>query len=310
VLAALLLSALAGCSARADGPDGRPSTPRPATSTAASPSGSTTLALIGDFGNCGPGAARVADMIGTWDVAAVATAGDNTYEVPGCTPFTDSVGDYYDEYVHDPAGPRFFPALGNHDYDNVGAGLAAYRDYFTYLSTEADPQQRWYDAEVGGIHLFVLDSQAAPANIDAQRAWLQRRLAASRVDAPAAWNVVVLHEPPFTSGKHEPDTAFRPAAGWDYAGWGADVVVAGHQHIYEDVVVDGFHYVTAGIGTNGLSRGGCPSRLVAGSQVCTEDEGALRMVATPTSLTFEYRTPGTTGTGVVEDTVTLSPQSR
>jgi hypothetical protein len=248
-------------------------------------------------------------MIDTWDVSAVATAGDNTYEVPGCTPFTDSVGDYYDEYVNDPAGPRFFPALGNHDYENEGAGLAAYRDYFAYLSTEADPQQRWYDTEVGGIHLFVLDSQAGPTDIDAQRAWLQHGLEASRASDPAAWNVVVLHEPPFTSGKHEPDTAFRPAAGWDYAGWGADVVVAGHQHIYEDVVVDGFHYVTAGIGTNGLSRGGCPAQLVAGSRVCTEDEGALRLVATPTSLTLEYRTPGSTGAGVAEDTVTLTRPS-
>ena len=261
--------------------------------------------MVADFGNCGPGAARVADMVDSWDVAAIATAGDNTYEVQGCDAFTDSVGDYYDEYVRDPAGARFFPALGNHDYENEGAGLAAYRDYFSYLSAQADPQQRWYDVTVGDIHLFVLDSQAPEQDVEAQRAWLKDALARSRADQPTAWNVVVLHEPPFTSGRHAPDTAFRPAAGWDYEGWGADVVVAGHQHIYEDVVVDGFHYVTAGIGTNGLSRGGCPSRLVAGSRVCTDDEGALRLLAAPASLTIEYRTPSP-GDDVVKDTISLS----
>lgn len=301
-LTALVAVALAGCSAGAEGRDVTTSGPTPTAST----SESTTLAVIGDFGNCGPGATRVAEMIDTWRVAAVATAGDNTYEVAGCTPFTDSVGDLYEAYVHDPAGPRFFPALGNHDYDNEGAGLERYRAYFSYLSTEADPQQRWYDVEVDGIHLFVLDSQVAPADVDAQKSWLQGALARARADDPSDWNVVVLHEPPFTSGRHKPDTAFRPAAGWDYAGWGADVVVAGHQHIFEDVVVEGVHYVTAGIGTNGLSRGGCPAQLVAGSRVCSEDEGALRLVAIPASLTLEYRTPEGTGSGVVEDTVALS----
>ncbi|WP_345206164.1 metallophosphoesterase family protein [Fodinibacter luteus] len=267
----------------------------------------TTLALIADFGNCGPGAARVATMVDAWAVDAVATAGDNTYDDdPGCTPFTESVGDYYDSYVNDPDGPRFWPALGNHDYEDPNAGLAKYRDYFTYLSTEADAQQRWYDVTVGGIHLFVLDNDAPDADLAAQRTWLRERLAASRAADPTTWNVVVFHRPAFTSASHPDEVAMRPDAGWDYRGWGADIVIAGHQHVYEDVVVDGMHYVTAGIATNGLERGGCDAELTTGSRLCREGvEGALRIVATAASLTLEYRQPGD-GSGTVLDTIGLT----
>jgi len=230
-------------------------------------------------------------MIDTWNVAAVATAGDNTYVEDDCAPFTESVGDYYGAYLHDPAGPRFFPALGNHDYENEGAGLAAYGDYFSYLSTDADPQRRWYEVSVGGISVFVLDNDASEADLAAQRIWLRESLQASRAQDPTTWNVVVFHKPAFTSGSHDAQTAMRPAAGWDYQGWGADIVIAGHQHVYEDVVVDGLHYVTAGIGTNGLDRGGCKQERTEGSRVCLVGEGAVRMVSTPTVLTVEYRQP-------------------
>ena len=270
---------------------------------------STTLALIADFGNCGPGAQRVADMVDTWEPAAVATAGDNTYDEPGCTPFTDSVGAYYDAYIEDPDGPRLFPALGNHDYEDEGAGLAAYRSYFSYLPTDADPQQRWYSARVDGVHLFVLDNDAPAADLAAQQRWLRDGLAASRAADATVWNVVVLHKPPFSSGSHEDEVAMRPAAGWDDRAWGADVVVAGHQHVYEDVVVDGLHYVTAGIGTNGLDRGGCDARLTTGSRTCLEGEGAVRLTATPKSLVLEYRAPDG-GAGTVRDTISLTRGSR
>lgn len=278
-----------------------------ATGTATQPPAQTTLAMIADFGNCGPGAQRVADMIDTWDAAAVATAGDNTYaDDPSCTPFSDSVGDFYGDWVENPDGPRFWPALGNHDYKDKGAGLEKYRAYFSYLSTEADPQQRWYDVKVGGIHLFVLDNDAPDADLATQQTWLREGLAASRADDPSTWNVVVFHKPAFTSASHPDEVAMRPDAGWDYRGWGADIVIAGHQHVYEDVVVDGMHYATAGIATNGLERGGCDAELTSGSRLClTGVEGALRLVATPASLTLDYRQPSDAG-DVVLDVITLS----
>jgi predicted phosphodiesterase len=314
LVAASLITGWVLLSQRGDEGATAASSPTPATSTAPSPTSATptpaaatTLALIADFGNCGPGAQRVADMIDTWDAAAVTTAGDNTYnDDPTCTPFTDSVGDFYGDWVEDPEGPRFWPALGNHDYEDKGAGLEKYRAYFTYLPTEADPQQRWYDVKVDGIHLFILDNDAPDADLAAQQVWLRERLTASRAQDPAAWNVVIFHKPAFTSASHPDEVEMRPDAGWDYRGWGADVVIAGHQHAYEDVVVDGMHYVTAGIATNGLERGGCDDELTDGSRLClTGVEGAMRLDATATSLRMEYRQPSDAGE-VVLDAIELT----
>ncbi len=161
--------------------------------------------------------------------------------------------------------------------------------------------------EVGGIHLFVLDNDAPDADLAAQQTWLREGLAASRADDPSTWNVVIFHKPAFTSASHEDEVAMRPDAGWDYRGWGADIVIAGHQHVYEDVVVDGMHYVTAGIATNGLERGGCDDELTDRQPPVPHRGGgcALRLVATPTSLTLDYRQPSDAG-DVVLDVITLS----
>lgn len=267
-------------------------------------SGPTTLALVTDIGNCDEGEAQVADMVDAWRPEAIASAGDNTQSVQDCIPYADSVDDYYREYTRGPTGPRFWPVLGNHDYDNEGAGLAAYQAYFSYLSGEADPQRRWYAKKVGSIHLFMLDSDAAEADLAAQRTWLRTALTAARAAEPARWNIVVFHRPAYSSGSHGQFTPMSAAAGWDYRGWGADIVVNGHQHLYEDVVVDGLHHVTAGVGASDIARP-CPAERVAGSRLCLTGPGAIRVTATPARLLLEFHQP-VGGSDVVKDVITLA----
>ena len=156
----LLAAVLAGCTS------GAGAATTTATVSPSQGSAPTTLALVADFGRCDKAEAQVADMVLGWEPEAIATAGDNTYvEKKGCAPFTQSVGDYYGSYVTGPGGPRFWPVLGNHDYENRNAGLDVYRDYFSYLSDAADPKQRWYEKKVGGIHLFMLDNDAPEADL-------------------------------------------------------------------------------------------------------------------------------------------------
>ncbi len=294
----ILAGALAGCSS-----DSGVST------ASASPTGTsapTTLALIADFGRCDKAEAQVAEMVLAWQAEAIATAGDNTYVDKGCVPFTESVGDYYDSYVTGPDGPRFWPVLGNHDYENDNAGLDVYRDYFSYLPDAADPEQRWYEQKVGGIHLFMLDNDAPEADLAAQRAWLKTTSARVRAEDPDAWTIAVFHRPAHTSGTHPGFEPMSEDAGWDYAGWGIDMVIAGHQHIYEDVLVDGLHHVTAGEAAFGNERP-CPAqdKLVEGSRVCIDGPGAMLLTSTPASLKLEWRQPGD-GADVVRDTIDLT----
>ncbi|MGB7817351.1 MAG: metallophosphoesterase [Ornithinibacter sp.] len=301
----LLATVFAGCSTDS----GASPASEQASTAPASPTQSaepTTLAFIADFGRCDDAQAEVATMVLGWEADAIATAGDNTYVEEGCEPFTESVGDYYGDYVTGPEGPRFWPALGNHDYENANAGLDAYRDYFSYLPDSADPEQRWYDMKVGGIHLFVLDNDAPAADLAAQQDWLESTSARVRAEEPDAWNIAVFHRPAHTSGIHPGFEPMSEAAGWDYTGWGIDVVVVGHQHIYEDVLVDGLHHVTVGEGANGSERP-CPveAERVEGSQVCIDGPGAMLVTSTPASLTLEWRMPGD-GADVVKDTIDLT----
>ncbi|WP_166793278.1 metallophosphoesterase family protein [Cryobacterium lactosi] len=278
---------------------------RPSASAEPTPPPPTRLALISDFGTCDAGEQWAADQADAWAVDAIVTAGDNSQNVAGCIPYAESVWGYFDRGRDGQGTPPLWPTLGNHDYTDAGAGLDAYRAAFPYLSTAADAQQRWYTQDVGDVTLFVLDSETTPEELEIQRGWLKETLADQRAARPDAWNVVLFHRPAYTSGVHEDNREMRPTAGWDYAGWGADIVIAGHQHIYEDVVVDGLHYLTAGLGGTANYRE-CPLELREGSRLCLDGTGASVIEATADQFVLQYYRPDAEGKSTLEDTIRLS----
>jgi predicted phosphodiesterase len=297
-LAAVLL--LAGCVLV---PPGH-SDPEPSDSAHPSPALVTRLALISDFGACDAGEQWAADQVASWDVDAIVTAGDNTQDVAGCIPYSESVWGYFERGRDEAAAPPLWPTLGNHDYSDDGAGLDAYRAAFPYLSTAADAKQRWYTQDVGNVTLIVLDSETPPEDLQIQRTWLKETLTERRAVRPDAWNVVLFHRPAYTSGHHDDNREMRPTAGFDYAGWGADIVISGHQHIYEDVVVDGLHYLTAGLGATANHRP-CPVELREGSRLCLEGTGVSVIEATADQFVLRYYQPGAEGEAMLADTIRL-----
>ena len=60
----------------------------------------------------------------------------------------------------------------------------------------------------------------------------------------SAWQVVYFHLPPYSSGYQGSVDWMR----WPFAAWGADVVLSGHDHLYERLEVDGIPYVINGLG--------------------------------------------------------------
>ena len=56
-----------------------------------------------------------------------------------------------------------------------------------------------------------------------------------------------MHYPPYSSGTHGSTDWAR----WSYAAWGADVVLAGHDHTYERLDVNGLTYIVNGLGGMG-----------------------------------------------------------
>ncbi|MCA1664452.1 MAG: metallophosphoesterase, partial [Myxococcales bacterium] len=154
--------------------------------------------------------------------------------------FAPYIGGYTGKFGRGSSDNRFWPCLGNHDwYSSTGA--QPYLDYFASLPGN----RRYYDVAIGSVHFFSVDSDPhEPDGIDVaspQALWLQAALAS----APECFKIVYFHHPPYSSG----DPVFtEPAMRWPFGAWGATLVLTGHQHQYERLVVDGMTYVVDGLG--------------------------------------------------------------
>jgi hypothetical protein len=244
--------------------------------------------VIGDFGLAGASAAAVARMVIDRAPDFVVTTGDNNYPAGKAETLDPNVGQYYHSFIHPYRGAygpgaaenRFWPVLGNHDWDQ--GPPEAYLRYFTLPGNG-----RYYSLARGPVRFLMLNSFfAEPDGFEAdsrQAAWLRDELAAAR----EPWKLVVFHHPPFSSGHHGPAAWMR----WPFREWGADVVLTGHDHNYERLEVDGLLYLVNGLG--GGSRYAPGSEADPNSAVFfNADWGALFVEASADALTFSFATIG------------------
>jgi hypothetical protein len=256
------------------------------------------FAVIGDFGLAiSRGTADVAALVKSWDPDIIITTGDNNYVQGSAETIDSNIGQFYHDYIYPYKGHfgegaeenRFFPSLGNHDWNTPDA--QPYLDYF-----ELPGNERYYEFVSGPVHFFALDSDPrepdGTTSDSVQAQWLQSGLAGST----ACWQVIYFHHPPHSSGPHATSTWMR----WPFREWGGDAVLAGHDHIYERLAVDGLPYFVNGLGGSMRYELGAP---VEGSQMRYNDQfGAMLVDATPSTITYQFITVG----GQVIDTHTQS----
>lgn len=247
----------------------------------------TRFAMLGDFGDNSAAEANVAAMVAAQNPDFIVTAGDNRY---GTQSYQQTVADHYGAFVPPVSGGtslenRFFPSPGNHDYYD-GGGINEYLTYFELpgfgaVSTNSSGNERYYDVIEGDVHLFFIDSEAAitsAADMAEQQAWLQTQLGGSTT----AWQVVILHHAPYSSGNHGSNLTMQ----WDYANWGADAVMAGHDHTYERIAQNGIPFFVNGLGGRSIYSFGTP---IQGSEFrYNADYGAMLVEASPDSMTFSF----------------------
>jgi acid phosphatase type 7 len=182
----------------------------------------------GNF-NGGNGTARNCREKATSDLAlairpdAVLTLGDTQYEDNTYSKFMQSFDRSWGRLK-----PLIRPAPGNHEY--LTAKAAGYFQYFG--AAAGDPAKGYYSYDLGRWHLIVLNSQCSAVGGchrgSAQESWLRSDLAAHRNRCVLAY----WHHPRFTSGQH--GAAQGMATIWnDLAEARADVVLTGHNHVYE-----------------------------------------------------------------------------
>ncbi len=250
------------------------------------------FAVIGDYGIAGADEAAVAALVKSWQPDFIITTGDNNYPVGSVDTIDGNIGQYYSDYIYPYTGVytstetvnRFYPSLGNHDWDSADA--QAYLDYFPIDSSAANSgssqNERYYDFVQGPVHFFVIDSDSREPdginNSSVQAAWLQTQLAASQTP----WQIVYFHHPPYSSGWHGSSKVMR----WPFAAWGANAVLSGHEHSYERILRDNIPYFVNGSGGQTLRLFLLP---ISGSQVrYNGDNGAMWVQATETAVTFQF----------------------
>ena len=158
----------------------------------------------------------------------------------------------------------WMPAAGNHENEvgNGPQGYLAYQTWFTLPDNgqAADLQGNWYSFKAGSVGVVSLNNDdvcyqegsASPyrqarlrpgANTNdyirgysggAQRAWLERTLAALRADDDIDWIVVCMHQVAMSSANFNgADLGIREEWLPVFDRYGVDLVVAGHEHHYE-----------------------------------------------------------------------------
>jgi tartrate-resistant acid phosphatase type 5 len=258
----------------------------------------TRSASIGDYGFDNDNEAAVARLMRTWKPQFITTVGDNNYPDGGADTIDDNVGKYFFDFIGNYRGdygagsPQnlFFPTLGNHDWHAPGA--APYKSYFTLPGNE-----RYYDFVRGSIHFFAIDSDVnEPDGVNAgskQAQWLREKLG----DSESPFNIVYFHHPSYGSGSEGSTTHMR----WPFREWGADLVLAGHNHSYERLSIAGLPYVVNGAGADPEPF----DDVVPGSIVRhTGSAGALLIEANAYAMTLQYQTRS----GRIVDTLTVGPR--
>ncbi len=257
---------------------------------------SVRFAVIGDYGEDNADELAVANLVKTnLQPDFVVTVGDNYYLATNA--IDTAIGKYYHTFIGNYLGSygagassnRYWPAMGNHDY-NTNGGYKAYLDYFTLPGNE-----RYYDLATGPVHFFMANSDVnepdgATSN-SVQALWISNRMAT----ATEPWKLVLIHHEPYSSSGSTARTE------WPFGPWGASAVLSGHAHNYERLNVGGLPYFVDGLGGAPISGFGTP--LPQSQARYNAAHGAMLVVADERQITFQFYSVA--GGGTLIDTLLL-----
>jgi acid phosphatase type 7 len=252
-------------------------------------SGDPVLVGAGDIASCTQsGDQATAALLGKIG-GTVFTLGDNAYETGSPADYVKCFGPTWGRYKS-----RMHPAPGNHDYfvSHTAAG------YFGYFGPQAGPWGKgYYSYNLGAWHVVVLNSECASVGGCGRGSPEERWLRADLAAHPAACTAAYWHTPRFSSGaEYGSDAGYQPFWQALYDS-GADVVMVGHEHVYERFAPQtpsgapdpafGIRQFT--VGTGGESHYGFQKRPVANSQVRNSTAfGVLKLTLHPNSYSWQF----------------------
>ena len=256
---------------------------------------SIKFAVIGDSGRGDVPQNEVAAQMVAWrekfPFEFVLMLGDNIYDSHTPKDYRLKFEEPYKALLD--AGVSFYAALGNHDdpgqthYAKFNMGG---RRYFTFRRSE-----RRLGGLVGaGVRFFALDSRSFDPE---QLAWFREQLR----ESGSTWKIAYFHHPLYTSGRYRGGArALRLALEPILVDGDVDVVLSGHEHLYERIVPQhGISYFVSGA-AGSLRRGDMrPTAITA--RGFDEDYHFMLMEVSGPELFFQAitRTGRTIDAGVI-----------
>ena len=284
--------------------------------------GSTRFVAFGDYGVDNANQNAVAVRMKTFNPEFMVTTGDNTYNTStALSNYDNTQAKYYGEFIKvaNPASAyfaqygnnvnRFFPSMGNHDFD-IGGGAAGAIPYWNAY-WELPGNERYYTFTRGPVDFFVLSSDGREPDSDlpggTQYNWFINAYNAST----SPWKIVVFHHPPYTNPSvHAGDAQMIQ---WNFQNLpGLTAVLNGHNHNMQRLELP---RAGAGLGTGVGSTvpfmvtgaGGNSLYSITGTSPFNaffndSNFGFLLVDATPASISFRF----VTSAGTVIDTRTMT----
>ena len=196
--------------------------------------GSLRFAVIGDTGSGSSKQTDVGDMMVQYRAAFpfefVLMMGDNLYGGETPQDFEKKFSDPYKKLLADKV--KFYATLGNHDQ-----ALQVNYENFNMNGKE------YYRFKKGNVAFYSLNSNYMDKK---QVQWLESELAKDTSE----WKVCFFHHPPYSSAKkHGSDNQLREVVEPIFLKYGVDVVLTGHDHVYERIKPQkGIYYFVSGAG--------------------------------------------------------------
>jgi predicted phosphodiesterase len=145
-----------------------------------------------------------------------------------------------------------FSCVGNHELTD-GSGIQ-YARYFgptdppTGAPTATKPEHLNGTFRWGNTRFFLLNGMVSFRDTP-DRAWLEEALKSADTEPGIHWRIAVVHHGPWSSGPHGANTRLHdagiPAL---LAAHKVDMIISGHDHIYERGWADGMAYIVSGGG--------------------------------------------------------------
>lgn len=196
--------------------------------------GSVRFAVIGDTGSGSSKQRDVGDMMvqyrALYPFEFVLMMGDNLYGGETPQDFVKKFAEPYKVLLDNKV--KFYATLGNHDQ-----ALQVNYENFNMNGKE------YYRFTKGNVAFYSLNSNYMDKK---QVKWLEDQLAADTSE----WKVCFFHHPPYSSAKkHGSDDQLREVVEPIFLKYGVNVVLTGHDHVYERIKPQkGIYYFVSGAG--------------------------------------------------------------